>query len=368
MLIVSGVLVFIFFATLLINIIFGPHMRRISLTDYSPAVSVLIPARNEEHNIATCLESFLGQEYPDFEIIVLDDESEDGTARVVTEIERTDQRIKLIKGKPLPEDWLGKNWACMQLQQHARGEILLFADADTQPTLTAIRHTVDWIKTYNLGLFSVFPQQITKGFAEKLLVPLIDFVLYSLLPLWAVYIFPSRFFAAANGQWLAFTRNAYDQIGKHVVVKNQIVEDVAFSREAKVKNIKTLTASGKDVIFCRMYSSFQEIWNGLSKNFYGLMGNNIFVLIMINCMMLLAYVVPFIFLGLGIQISYAGGLIGIIVFMRLLMSIFYGHHVWISIFFHQVMILFGIFIALNSFYATNRKSVSWKGRRINTPR
>ena len=132
LLLLSASIIFVFFAITLINILFGPYLRdgtRHSLKS-SPTVSVLIPARNEEENITRCIRSMLSQDYPIMELLVLDDQSEDRTAAIVTQFSRDHVNVRCLEGKALPEGWLGKNWACWQLAQRANGEILLFVDDD----------------------------------------------------------------------------------------------------------------------------------------------------------------------------------------------------------------------------------------------
>jgi cellulose synthase/poly-beta-1,6-N-acetylglucosamine synthase-like glycosyltransferase len=361
---VSGILLFVFFLILLVNVFFGPHMRRGRSSSVNPSVSVLIPARNEEKNIGICLDSLLKQNYDNFRIYVLDDQSEDRTAEIVNNFARYDSRVQLISGKPLPAGWLGKNWACYQLSMHAHGEIIVFADGDTQPASNALRHTVNWIDRYDLGMFSVFPQQISHRFAEQLLVPLIDFILYTLLPLWTVYYIPSSLFAAANGQWLSFTRAAYTNIGGHKSVKTKIVEDVEFSRLMKRNKIKTLTASGTGVVYTRMYRQFRDIWFGLSKSFFGLTGNNILILSIVIFAMLMVYILPILLLLAGYHVKLGLVFVLMIALMRLILAVVYKHNVLISIFFHPIMIIFGIFIAINSLYTTKKGKLLWKGRNI----
>ena len=231
MYVIIGIIAGILFIAIF-NAFTAPMLKkRLPLLDH-PSVSVLVPARNEERNIADCLEGLIAQNYRDFEIIVLNDHSVDRTAELVNKYGTLDARIKLIEGKPLPEGWTGKNWACHQLSQEARGEILLFTDADNRHATDAIANTVGWMQKLNLGLFSAFPQQITVTLPEKLVIPVVDMFVYAALPLWLTYYAHSPSLSAANGQWIAFTQEAYQQIGGHQEVRNKVVEDVELSRLA----------------------------------------------------------------------------------------------------------------------------------------
>jgi len=168
----------------LANLFWGPRLADAPPATTRPKVSVLVPARNEAENIGRCLTGLIAPNYPDFEIIVLDDHSTDTTAAAVNHWMKTHSRIRLIPGAPLPAGWTGKNWACHQLSQAANGEILLFTDADTQHAPTAILASVGFLLKYNLGLLSAFPQQITQTLAEKMIVPILDLLGYGSLPLW----------------------------------------------------------------------------------------------------------------------------------------------------------------------------------------
>ena len=283
--IIASLLIFLTIA--IFNIIFGPFLKQKHELSSKPLVSVLIPARNEEKNIGGCLQSLLAQNYDHFEIRVLDDESTDRTAAIAQEYVNQNSPIRVHSGKPLPEGWTGKNWACHQLSQQAKGDILIFTDADNRFEPAAISYTIGWMQRYQLAMFSVFPQQITSSLFEKLIVPVIDLLLYASLILWLTY--HSRFssLAAANGQWIAIQREAYEKIGGHQAVRRQIVEDVELSRLAKRNGIKILTGAGTDMVYGHMYHSAREVWDGFSKNLFGLVSNRVipFFLIFAQCIL-----------------------------------------------------------------------------------
>lgn len=354
----------IIFITLLFNIIFGPFLsKKINLSS-TPKVSLLIPARNEELNITNCLAHLISQEYQNTEIIVLDDESNDRTAELVQKMQRQYPNIKLVQGLSLPDGWMGKNWACHQLSKVASGEILIFTDADTSHSPIVVSQTLGWMQKFKLGMLSTFPQQKTNSFAEKLIVPIIDLFVYGMLPLWTTYYFKSSAFAAANGQWIAFRRDAYQKIGGHESVKGEIVEDVKLNRLAKQSGIKTLTTAGTKAIFCRMYHSPIEVWHGFSKNFYGLTGNSPFVFLIFELILLICCFLPFIF----IIMNYNSKIIFIIVALNLIirgiLSIQYKHPFFVSVLLHPVSILLVSIIGLNSFYQYYWGNFQWKDRII----
>ena len=272
LMLVSIVLLAIVLSVTLCNAATAPMLKKSVGLQSCPRVSVLIPARNEEANVEECIKGLLSQNYDTFKIHVLNDQSTDSTGAIIEEIGEQHPEVQAIHGKPLPTGWSGKNWACHQLSQYADGEILIFTDADNRPEPNAIANTVAYMQKLELGLLSAFPEKVTGTLAEKLVVPVVDMFVYAGLPLWLTYFsrFPSL--AAASGLWMAFTREAYQLIGGHQAVSNQIVEDVELSRLAKKSGIKILTTAGTRAVSCRMYQSFNEVWNGFSKNLFGLVG------------------------------------------------------------------------------------------------
>ncbi|MCU0343253.1 MAG: glycosyltransferase [Ignavibacterium sp.] len=229
-------------------------------------VSVLIPARNEEKNIVRCIECALAQDYKNIEIIILDDNSSDKTYELAASFNLP--RLKVIKGKELPSDWLGKNWACHQLANQANGEYLLFLDADVDIKYNVISSAVNELEESNVSLLSVFPTQVIKSFGEHLIVPLMNWLLLTFLPLKFVYSTVYLSFVAANGQFMLWKKEDYLKIGGHNIVKNKVVEDMELARAVKHNGLKVKTKLGGELIYCRMYNSFSQSYSGFLKNFY----------------------------------------------------------------------------------------------------
>ena len=357
-------ILFLILSTTLFNFFTAPRIARAPKIKSAPKVSVLIPARNEEQNIGKCLDGLLKQDYPNFEIIVLNDHSEDNTLQVIQENQKRDNRIKFINGKNLPLGWTGKNWACHQLSQVASGDIFIFTDADNRHAPFAVKNTVAHIQNLKLGLISAFPQQWTVTLPEKLIVPIMDIFVYGTLPLWSTYYLPFPSMAAANGQWIAFTKEAYQQLGGHETVKNELVEDTFLARLAKKKKIKILTTAGTDAVFSRMYQNANEVWHGFSKNFYGLAGYNNIVFFGIIFSMLIAFVSPYVLWLFSSVRTLAFVTIGMNLLIRILISIKYKHPFWMSVILHPIAMLYAVTIGLNSFLSINRGTIQWKGREI----
>jgi len=174
----------------LINNFLFKNIKSFTLSDEilksPPLISVLIPARNEEENIRRCLLSLSKQDYPNFEIIVLDDNSLDNTSQVVREMAEKDKRIKLVSGKPLQAGWMGKCWACQQLSEYANGRYFIFLDADTLLFNDTITKAFASLINNNLDAISVFPNQIAVTFHERMTIPFIYFAILSFMPLFLI--------------------------------------------------------------------------------------------------------------------------------------------------------------------------------------
>lgn len=271
-----------------------------------PLVSICVPARNEENSIERLLLTIFNQSYPNVEMLVLDDFSTDDTPKIIERlIKENPGKIATVLPSEKPDNWLGKPWACKQLADQANGKYLLFLDADTSLYPGMLQHTVNAFDTYNLDMITVWPEQELKSFWEKTVVPLIYYALVTLLP--AVYVYRSprwipKFlreqithrFAAACGQCIGFTREAYDLIGGHTAVKDEVVEDVALSKRVKEKGLVLRMFTGIDSIRCRMYRSEEEIFNGLRKNFFAGFDRSLPQFICMALIHLIVFVLPFI--------------------------------------------------------------------------
>ncbi len=259
-----------------------------------PRISVLIPARNEAANIGACLESLLAQDYPNCEILVLDDGSEDATAAIVADFAARDpaRRLHLLRGASLPSGWLGKCHACAQLAAAARGEYLLFTDADTRHGPRSLANALAAAETLHAGLVSVLPRQQALTPAEQLLLPLLPFNILTLLPVGLVRRRPEPSLSAGIGQFLFFRRSAYLATGGHAAVRRSALDDVELARRVKAAGWHMALLGGGEAVQCRMYSSFTQIWCGFSKNLFDFHGRSpVFTLIAVAAQSLL-YVAP----------------------------------------------------------------------------
>lgn len=273
----------------------------------TPRVSLLIPARNEAGVIEGTVARLLSQGYPDYELIVLDDESTDGTAERAHQAAAGDPRFTVMAGKPLPDGWSGKNWANHQLSQRANGDILVFADADVRWEPEALSAVVNLIDQTGADTFSVWPTQETQTWAERLVVPMMMFVIIGYLPEICVRFNPHPAFAAANGQCLVFGRKAYEHIGGHQVVRSNIIEDVGLAWETKRKGLRLVMALGNRLITARMYTGWKEVREGFAKNILAGHDNKPVLLLLSAVFHWLLFLVPWIWLATGWTIHLGPG-------------------------------------------------------------
>ena len=361
---ISIVLLAVILVVTLFNAATAPMLKKPVGLQHCSRVSVLIPARNEEANVGACIEGFLSQNYDNFKIYVLDDQSTDRTGAIIEKFGKQYPEVQAIHGKPLPAEWSGKNWACHQLSQYADGEIFIFTDADNRPAPNAIANTVAYMQKLELGLLSAFPEKVTITLAEKLVVPVVDMFVYAGLPLWLTYLsrFPSL--AAASGLWIAFTSEAYQQVGGHQAVSNQIVEDVELSRLAKKRGIKILTSAGTRVVSCRMYQSFSEVWDGFSKNLFGLVGYKTIPFFILIFSLFTMCVLPYIAVSFAPLRGPAIVAIAMNTVIRIVLALKYRHPLFTSVILHPFGVLLTLMIGINSFCQVRRGRLQWKGRQI----
>ncbi len=236
----------------------------------APLISVLVPARDEEANIRDCLESLQKQDYPNFEILVLDDNSEDSTADIVAGMAADDRRIRLISGEPLPEDWAGKPFSCYQLARQAGGSWLLFVDADTIHAPHMLRSVLDLALKSKASMLSGFPRQLATTLPLKIVMPLMYFIILGWLPLWRLQRSRTPKPSLAIGQFLLFPRDEYWRIGGHKVVQSRIAEDVWLGIEIGRHGGRHVAVDLSSVVACNMYRDIGAAWHGLGRSIYSI--------------------------------------------------------------------------------------------------
>ncbi|MEO8209942.1 MAG: glycosyltransferase family 2 protein, partial [bacterium] len=290
-----------------------------------------------------------------------DDLSKDSTFNKAECLSYEDNRIKVIKGKELPDDWLGKNWACKQLSEIASGDYLLFIDADVSLENNAIESALFEIENTDSDMLSVFPDQIMKTFGEKITVPIINWLMISFLPVVNVRKSSDKFYAAANGQFMLWRKEVYFQSGGHEIVKDKIVEDIELARLLKIIKYKiNLLLPGK-LVSCRMYNSFNEGVNGFTKNFFPASGIKGWQFILILLVIAFVYLFPLIAV---FNNTFYLSTIFLIILQRLLVSILSNQNIFVNIVFYPLQMITMFYIGIKSIIAINGSGVYWKDRKL----
>lgn len=229
-------------------------------------LSVLIPARNEEAMIGDALASVLANRDVDFELLVLDDHSEDATAEIVTNFAEKDPRVRLLEAPPLPSGWNGKMHACQVLAEHANNDLLVFLDADVRLSPDALGKFAAFMDKSGASLASGVPREITKSFGEKLIIPLIHFVLLAFLPLGRMRRSTHPAFASGIGQLVVAKRSEYFKAGGHAAIKTSRHDGVHLPQAFRRAGLMTDLFDATNLATCRMYGSTSETWQGFLKN------------------------------------------------------------------------------------------------------
>lgn len=338
----------------------------------TPFVSVLVPARNEEQSIGRCLDSLARQAYLDYEVIVLDDGSDDRTGAIARALAERCGRVRVETGRPLPPGWFGKAFACDQLATLARGDVLIFTDADTTHAPTMIRSVVGAVAS-GADLVTAFPEQEIGGWSEALVVPLMLFTVWALLPVRRVWADPSPRVVAANGQLLAFTRSAYARVGGHRAVRASVLDDMDLARRAKRLGLRIRLADGVGTVRTRMYRGAPEVWRGFSKNAYALVGASPGIALASAAAMTMLYLLPPIILIIGVAVR--GGLWTWRVLPAILVALMFVQNAiiaqrtrqpfWQSVL-HPLSVLCFLIILANSARWHACGATLWKGRVYST--
>jgi chlorobactene glucosyltransferase len=348
-------------------------------------ISVCVPARNEERNIRACVESILAQDYPNFEVIVLDDRSTDGTPEILRQLSahtvpaslRENDKLKVIHGSDLPKGWAGKPHALFQVSAAARGEYLCFVDADTFLSPNTLSACYAKAIETKADMFTIMTFQILGSFWERVVMPIVMTALSVGFSPRKVND-PNTKDAIANGQFILIRRSTYDAIGGHESVKDQIVEDKAIAEQVKWNGYRLIVANGYSLVRTRMYTSLPEMWEGWTKNIYlGLSDRpSLMILGVFGAFLALvaALILP-IWPLLGLYWYLQGGgwlaltvlaesliLWGIVIYARARVAVGMGISPWYALTLPLGAALFAAMMFTSTWKVLSGKGISWKGR------
>lgn len=275
----------------------------------SPAglVSIVIPARNEAGNIERCLRSVFSQDYPALEVIVVDDGSTDDTPRILAELRAIEPRLTVLRGAPLPHGWTGKNFAIAQGVSVARGDWLLFLDADTWLQPAAVRATVAHAAERGIGLLSLVLHEQLVGFWERVLEPIVILVVALMLPMRAMADPERPGVAYAYGPFMLVRRDAYEKAGGHEAQREQVLEDSALARAVKAAGFPVQLCDARALASVRMYEDLAEIWRGWTKNSFLSAGRRVRnVVLLVAGVSVIAFVPPVLLAAAVVQLLTTG--------------------------------------------------------------
>ena len=342
---------------------YGPEILDGSL------VSVLIPVRNEEKNIERCLNSLRNQLYKNYEILVINDNSTDNTGKILERIASEDSRIKVFTGKPLPDDWYGKPFALHQLSAHAKGDILLFTDADTIHSPASISWAVTNMQRLKVDMISGYIGQVFMTFGEVITVPLMFFLTGFVIPLFLNRFNKSSYFSAAIGQYIAIRHEVFNAIGGCETFKKKTSEDIYMSRYVKRKGYSTRFLNITEHVKCRMYNGYNDAIEGIGKNVFDFLGKKTLIIFLLAVAVLFFLFFPFPLLIGGILCSSPWTLHILIVnilFTLTWLFMFLGLRLnWWYGFFWPLMFLNLLYMAAWSWFRTvSGRGFIWKDRKV----
>lgn len=340
----------------------------------SPFVSILVPARNEALNIAACIRSLLSQDYPAFEVIVLDDQSTDGTRSILEEIQKEFPGLKILEGEALPPGWLGKHWACHQLAMAAQGEFLLFTDADTWHEPDALRDSIAAALEKNADLLTVFPHEQVITWGEKLTVPILGFAMFSYVPVFLAQWRPFSQLSITIGQFMLFRRPAYEAIGGYEAIRSHPVDDVTLGRRILSHGFKWLLVNGTHHVHCRMYRDFDSAVAGFTKNLFAFFDHHVLLYLLAWLWIGVVFLEPMLVILLnlfGFHFDYFPVSLAWIAVLEsiVLFAIAYHHSriprylIWV----YPLSITLFVTLALRSLYFAWQGRHDWKDRSLPRP-
>jgi glycosyltransferase involved in cell wall biosynthesis len=332
-------------------------------------LSILIPARNEAHNIEECITSIAEQSSKmamPIEILVLDDQSTDGTGEIVAALTEKYTQLRLIKGKEKPAEWAGKNFACHQLTEAATGNWFLFLDADVRVIEGQLFNIIAVASTYEDGMLTGFPKQFTKTWMERWVVPMMTFTIGTHLPIAKVSGSQDPKFVAAHGGFILINKETYVASGGHQGIHHSLLDDMDLARAVKRAGHKVHLLNVTKQVEMRMYHGAKEVFQGYQKNLFNGLGRSSLLTFGMIVFYTLVYILPFVSLFLyksdnTIFIPAMGAYLLAILTRNSIdrqQQVTSGLNLWIP-----VSAFFLVLIALTSWFkGISKQGYNWKGR------
>lgn len=338
----------------------------------TPKVSIILPARNEEGFIEKCLDSLISQDYSNYEIIAIDDSSDDSTGKIIAQYAKKDSRIVHVSAGPKPEGWMGKNWACMQGYKKASGQLLLFTDADTKFAKNVVSLAVSHLESLCLDALTVIPKMICLDVWTKITLPVISTFLHTRFSAIRVND-PAKKTGYFFGSFFIIKKTTYDSVGTHEGVKHEIIEDGALGKKVKEGGFRMRMVRGDHLVEAVWARDWPTLWNALKRLMIPLFLQNGKIAVGIFFAVLFLLFMPYVFLVYSIPFaassaSFSAVLASSAVSSALLFSacIIDARALQIRVI-HAVCAPLGSLIVVGGFLsglvqAKRSSAVSWRGR------
>jgi glycosyltransferase involved in cell wall biosynthesis len=335
-----------------------------------PRVSIVIPARNEERDVERAVRSHLAADYPNFEVIVVDDRSSDRTGEILTALALEDRRLTVVSGDEPPAGWLGKPHALHLGARAATGELLLFADADVVYDRRALAASVAFLEAGRVDFLALLPRMEAVGFWESVLMPYVLGAYFGGIGFLANLDRP-RWVAAGGGAGNLIRRHAYDALGGHAALKDSVVDDVHLAIKAKRAGFRARAVRAEDQVSVRMYRGLAGVVNGFTKNIAytlnGLLGVGLFLLTAVITVLWVAPPLTLIAALAGAPVSppdvlIAAAAFALVVAARLAAAAALRDKLWPSVTHPIMAAIWGFIICRSLYHRVVRKRLLWRGR------
>ena len=351
------------------NAIYFRLSRRSKRWREGPMVSVLIPARNEEKRIRPTLDAVFKQDYARYEVIVVDDNSTDGTWAILEEYAAANENMRILKGRPLPEGWKGKPYAMTQLAEKAEGELFVFLDADINPAPDFLSWTAERMRSHGADSLSAYARHRAKTVKEYIFFPLLYLVNFTFLPFWLIKYLKTPLISHAIGQLMAFRREAYEGLGGFEVVKDKILEDIQMARAVKAAGYKHVFLDARKVLAGNMYDSWEHTVAGLKRSIYEYFDKKFYPLVILSVFITAFLVLPAPLIPVALICGWEhtpwllAGNAGILIGWGV--TIFDRRLPWYVPLFYPVQFLFILVLAWKSVYDdVTGQGYDWKDRKV----
>jgi chlorobactene glucosyltransferase len=355
----------------LLNHIRLPRLHRMEPAPQPPRISVLIPARNEAERIDASVRGWAAQDYPDYEVIVYDDDSVDDTGGRALRAAEGAPHVRVVRGGPLPAGWRGKPWACHRLRAQAHGEVLVFADADVVPARDTLRRTAGALAALGADALSAVPAHVSDNPAVKALGALQNWAVLGFVPTWLPVERRGHWLAAMTGQFIAIRAEVYDASGGFSMARDSLAEDATLGRRLAAQGYRVRVVDGSRQLRCRSYATVRALWRASARNLLPVFFDSPGLLLLALALLALAFLGPVVVLALGLVLGEGGwgwrwlplAEMGLGIALRTISDLRAGYGLWTGLL-HPLAVAALIAMGVDSLVSFRlRGVVEWRGRR-----